>query len=273
MLNTEKRNPNSKNIDKSTTQEILQIIQAENINAVNAVGNVIVDITKACDIAYECYKNGGRIIYIGAGTSGRTGVIDAVECPPTYGIEQGKIIGVIAGGEKCMFRAAEGEEDNGDAGINDLKNINLSSLDVLIGISANGNAEYVIKALEYAKSLGSKTIGLTNNHGVKLESVPDVAIVVDSGAEVVTGSTRMKAGTVQKLVLNMISTTVMIKMGYVYENLMINLKAKNKKLIGRMVSIMQEIVEVSEQDALKFLADNNYDIKKAIESYKNQKKS
>lgn len=240
MQKTEMRNPNTTNIDKASTADILKMIQAENVNAVNAVGNAIENITKACDAIAESMKKGGRLIYIGAGTSGRTGVIDAVECPPTFGVDSNTVIGIIAGGYDCMVRASEGEEDNGEAGVGDLKAHSVNGNDVVVGVSAAGNAEYVVKALLYAQSIGCTTVGVTSNFGSLIDKTADIPIVTDTGAEVITGSTRMKAGTAQKLVLNMLSTTAMIKMGYVYENLMINLNAKNKKLMLKKLDTLMD---------------------------------
>ena len=268
MLRTEMRNTATTHIDTASTQEMLHLIQNENLYAVNAVGNAIPYIVKACDAIEKSMKKGGRLIYIGAGTSGRLGIIDATECPPTFGVEPDRVMGIIAGGKECVFRAAEMEEDNGDAGVKDLKDVNLSSNDVVVGISANGNAAYVINALKYAQSLGCETVGVTSNDGTLLSSTAKYPIITDTGAEAVTGSTRMKAGTAQKLVLNMLSTVAMIKLGNVYENLMINLKAKNKKLLVRMVNIVVEILKISEEEAKNILELNDWNIREAIEYYK-----
>ncbi len=271
MLKTEMRNPATMHIDTAGTQEILQLIQNENVVAVNAVGSAIPQMTKACDAIVESMKKGGRLIYIGAGTSGRTGIIDATECPPTFGVDPQTIMGIMAGGKECVFRASEMEEDNGEAGVQDLKNANLTTNDVVVGVSANGNASYVINALKYAQSLGCETIGLTSNEGTLLATTAKYPIVTDTGAEVITGSTRMKAGTAQKLVLNMLSTTAMIRLGNVYENLMINLKAKNKKLLVRMVNIVVEILKISEEEAKNLLEINDWNIRQSIEYYKKNK--
>ena len=270
MLNTEKRNENTMHIDKMSTLDMLKAMQKENLNAVNAVEAAIPDIEKAVDAAVDSLKKGGRIIYIGAGTSGRLGVVDASECPPTFGVSPDTVVGVIAGGRDAMFRSSENKEDSGESGIADVKNINLNKNDIIIGISAAGGAEYVIKALEYAKSLGCVTVGITSNKGTMLDIVADISIVTDTGAEVITGSTRMKAGTAQKLILNMISTSVMIKMGYVYENLMINLKPSNSKLKKRIVRIVSSILDVDENEAVNLLEQVNYDIKEAINLYKGE---
>ncbi len=268
MFKTEMRNPNSTHIHKATTEEILQIIQEENINATMAVGKAIPEIVRACDIIVESMKIGGRLIYIGAGTSGRTGIVDAAECPPTFGVDSSRVVGIIAGGHECVFRASETEEDNIKAAIEDLKEAGLTKKDIIVGISAAGNADYVLSALDYAQSIDCNTIGLTCNEDSKLAQKAQISIVTDTGAEVITGSTRMKAGTAQKLVLNMLSTTAMIKMGYVYENLMINLNAKNKKLLVRMVNIVREILGCDKETAKRLLDENEGNIRKAIESVK-----
>ena len=270
MYRTEMRNPATTHIDKATTVEALQMIQNENMNAAKAVGDAIEPIAKACDAIVEGMKKGGRLIYIGAGTSGRTGIIDATECPPTFGVDPECVQGIIAGGNECVFRASEGEEDNAEAAVQDLKDKNINENDTLVGISAAGNAEYVVGAILYAKSIGCTTVGLTSNKGSQLDLKSDISIVVDTGPEVITGSTRMKAGTAQKMVLNMLSTTAMIKMGYVYENLMVNLNAKNKKLLVRMVNIVREVLACDEATAKDLLEKTNWKVKDAINLYKGE---
>lgn len=264
MQKTEMRNPLTTHIDKMSTSEMLQVIQNENRNAVEAVGEALEDIGKAVDAISASLEKGGRLIYMGAGTSGRLGVIDAAECPPTYGVSYDTVIGIIAGGKEAMFRANEGGEDDPMAGVADLKEKELKSCDTVVGISAAGNAAYVIHALEYAKSIGCTTVGISSNHGCLLEKTADIAIITDTGAEVITGSTRMKAGTAQKLVLNMLSTCAMVKTGKVYENLMINLRPTNIKLARRMISIVSEIMECDEEKAEKLLNENDWNIRKAV---------
>ncbi len=264
MLRTEMRNPNTTHIDKMSTLEMLQVIQQENLNAVNAVGQQLENIGKAVDAITLAFQTGGRLIYMGAGTSGRTGVIDATECPPTFGVEPGQVVGIIAGGNETMFRASENQEDNAQAGVQDLKDRQLNSRDVVVGVSAAGGAAYVVGALEYAKSLGCVTVGLTSNAGTLVDKTADISIVCDTGPEVITGSTRMKAGTSQKLVLNMLSTCPMIKTGKVYENLMINLNATNEKLLGRMKRIVSEITGVEDTAAQELLERADWNIRRAI---------
>ncbi len=264
MLKTEMRNKKTMNIDTMATAEMLKIINEENFNSVKAVEAAIPQIEKACDAAAKAISNGGRIFYIGAGTSGRLGIIDAAECPPTFGVSQETVVGIIAGGYGSLIQASEGTEDNKTAGIENFKAYSPTSNDILIGISAAGGAMYVVKAIEYAKSIGCITVGITSNSGTLLDKTADISIVTDTGAEVVTGSTRMKAGTAQKLVLNMISTSAMIKTGKVYENLMINLKPSNNKLKNRIITIVCDILGCEKEEAEKKLCDNNWNIRHTV---------
>ena len=265
ILKTEMRNPNTTNIDRMTTAEMLDCIQKENENAVISVRNALDKIETACDIIAEKLSQGGRLIYIGAGTSGRLGVLDASECPPTFGVPRDMVIGIIAGGEKCMFQAAEAEEDNYNSGIKDLKDKNLTKNDVVVGISASGNAQYIIGALDYANELGCETIGITSNEDTLITKCAKISIVTDTGAEVITGSTRMKAGTAQKIILNMLSTVAMIKLGNVYENMMINLRPTNDKLRLRMIRIVTEIIGVSGEEAEELLEKSGWNIRRAVQ--------
>ncbi len=265
MKKTEMRNPNTMHVDKMATAQILSVIQNENYNAVKSIEKALPSIEKACDKISVRMAKDGRLIYIGAGTSGRLGVLDAVECPPTYGISRDKVIGVIAGGKECMFRAAEGEEDNSATGKRDVEDLSLSPCDTVVGISVAGDAAYVLGALEYAKATGCLTVAITSNNDAKIAECAEIAIITDTGAEVVTGSTRMKAGSAHKMVLNMISTTVMIKLGNVYENMMINLKPSNIKLKNRMVTITCDILGCERERAEKLLEENNWNIRKAVE--------
>ena len=264
ILKTEMRNASTMNIDSMTTAEMLDCIQKENENAVLSVRQALGKIEIACDIIAEKLSQGGRLIYIGAGTSGRLGVLDASECPPTFGVERDMVIGIIAGGEKCMFQAAEGEEDNYQSGIKDLKDKQLTKNDVVVGISAAGNARYVIGAIDYANELGCETIGITSNEETLITKCAKNSIITDTGAEVITGSTRMKAGTAQKLILNMLSTVAMIKLGNVYENMMINLRPTNEKLRQRMIRIVTEIIGVNEVEAKKLLEKSEWNIRTAV---------
>ena len=265
MLKTEMRNENTMNIDKATTKEMLELIQKENYNAVKAIESAIPAIEKACDMITDRMQKGGRLIYIGAGTSGRLGIIDAAECPPTYGVSEELVSGIIAGGYDRMVSAGESSEDNGEMGVRDLSAKNLKSEDTVMGISVAGNAKYVAEALSYARSLGCLTIGLTCNEGSRLNLESDISIVTDTGAEVITGSTRMKAGSAHKMVLNMISTSVMIKSGHVYENMMINLRPMNIKLENRMISIVCDILKCDAPKATELLNKYDWSIRKVVE--------
>ena len=264
MLKTEMRNPSTYHIDEMSTYDMLKIINEENANVTSAVDAAIKQIETACDFAVDSINAGGRVFYIGSGTSGRLGVCDAAECPPTFGVPYDLFNGVIAGGEKCMFKAAENAEDNPEASVEDLKIRDFNSKDLLIGISASGSAAYVISAVNYAKSIGAKTVSITNNPNTELGKCADVDICADTGPEVITGSTRMKAGTAQKIILNMISTATMIKCGCVYENLMINLRPTNKKLRKRMIGIVTEIIGCDESTAESLLDKNGWNIRSAV---------
>ena len=265
MLKTEMRNEASMHIDKMDTLSMLSLINQENLNAVKAVEEAMDSIAQVCDEVSKCFENGGRLFYIGAGTSGRLGVIDAAECPPTFGVPYDQVIGIIAGGEKCMTKAAESQEDDAKAGERDLCKHNLCNNDVVVGISASGGAAYVVGALEYANKVGATSVSLTNNFDTPMEKVAKISIVTDTGAEVITGSTRMKSGTAQKLVLNMISTCAMVKTGKVYENMMINLRPSNKKLKERMIRIVCEIIGCDKITAEQRLEKSDWKIKDAVE--------
>lgn len=269
LLKTEMRNPNTTNIDRMTTAEMLECIQKENENAVLSVRRALDKIEIACDIIAEKLSQGGRLFYVGAGTSGRLGVLDAAECPPTFGVPRDLVVGIIAGGEKCMFQAAEAAEDSYENGIKDLKDKNLTKSDVVVGISASGNAQYIVGALDYANGIGCETVGITSNEDTLITKCAKVSIVTDTGAEVVTGSTRMKAGTAQKIILNMLSTVTMIKLGNIYENMMINLRPTNEKLTLRMIRIVTEIVGVSEEEARNLLEKSEWNIRTAVQKYRN----
>ena len=265
MLTTEKRNPKTTHIDKMSTEEMVRVINEENFRAVRAVSDAGESITRAVDAVSASINSGGRLFYIGAGTSGRLGVLDASECPPTYGVPYGLVTGIIAGGERALTYASEGAEDSGEAGRRDFLSYAPTSRDALVGISAAGGAEYVLYAIRAAKELGCVTVALTCNEGTKLGQLADIEIVTDTGEEVITGSTRMKAGTAQKLVLNTLSTCAMVKAGHVYENLMINLRPSNEKLRRRMIGIVEELAGVSSEEAERRLDASDWVIRKALE--------
>lgn len=268
MSETEMRNPRTMQIDRADTLEILQLIQDENYNAVRAIEAAMPKIREACDRIAERMARGGRLIYIGAGTSGRLGVMDAAECPPTFGVSGDLISGIIAGGYERMVSAGESAEDNGEAGVRDLSQKHLTEPDTVLGISVAGNAAYVADALLYAKKEGCLTVGLSCNEGCRLDLESDISILTRTGAEVVTGSTRMKAGSAHKMVLNMISTCVMIRMGNVYENMMINLRPSNQKLRRRVLSIVREIFLCDEEGAQALMERYDWSIRAALEGEK-----
>lgn len=246
-LSTENRNINSMDIDCKNSLEICEIMNNEDALVHVAVREALVDIAKAIDSAVITFKNGGRLIYVGAGTSGRIGLIDAVECRPTFSCDDEMVQCVLAGGSSAFISAKEGAEDDMAQAVMDLKNINLCNKDMVIGITASGRTPYVISAVDYAKSIGCVTGSIATAMNSKIASHVDHKIEVVTGAEVVTGSTRLKSGTAQKLVCNMISTASMIQMGKVYKNLMVDVKATNEKLVKRAVNIVMEITGEKEE--------------------------
>jgi len=265
MLKTEMVNQNTLNIDKVDTLSMVEMLNAENRVAIDAVAKASESIAAAIDVVVESLENGGRLFYIGAGTSGRLGVLDASEVRPTYGIPDGVVVGIIAGGDKCLRIASENAEDKGENGVADLKAYDLNSKDVVAGISAAGGAQYVIHALNYAKSIGCKTIGIVCNEDTELGATADIEIVTDTGAEPICGSTRMKAGTAQKLVLNAISTCAFVKLGRVRGNLLLYMKPTNNKLVDRTVRIVRDMAGVDDETAKNALDENGWDIKKSVE--------
>ncbi len=265
MLNTEKRNPKTTHIDKMETCDILTVMNAENRLVNDAIDLVIPQICLAVDAIVHAFETGGRLFYIGAGTSGRLAVTDAAECPPTFGVDRALVTGIIAGGEKSMTQAAEAEEDRADMGAADLLAHHIHPNDVVVGLSAAGNAAYVAGALRCAKQNGCTTIGIFCNAGTLLDEISDIPICVDTGPEVITGSTRLKAGTAQKLVLNMLSTASMIKTGKVYENLMINLKPVNQKLKNRCIRIISEITGANSEACAHALDQTGGNVRQAIQ--------
>jgi N-acetylmuramic acid 6-phosphate etherase len=266
VLRTEMRNEASRNIHKMDTLAMLRLINEENRNSVDAVEQVLEDIAQVCDVVAERIGRGGRLFYVGAGTSGRLGVMDAAECPPTYGVPKDQVIGIIAGGDGCLRSAAEAQEDDKESGARELAAFQVCDKDVVIGISASGTASYVIGALEQANKVGAVTVSLCSNPGSPIEKQARIAIVTDTGPEVITGSTRMKSGNAQKMVLNMISTAAMVKTGKVYENLMINLKPTNKKLRLRMIRIVTELLGCGETESEQLLEEYSWNIRQLMEN-------
>ena len=263
-LTTESRNLNTSNIDKVSTLEMVKIINNEDKKVAEAVEKEIHKIAQAIDYIVERIKKGGRLIYIGAGTSGRLGILDASECPPTYGVSEELIQGIIAGGHEAIFRAKEGAEDSKELAIEDLKLKKLSSNDIVVGIAASGRTPYVVGGLEYGNQIGALTISITCNSDSEVSKTSQISIAPIVGAEVITGSTRLKSGTAQKLVLNMLSTGSMIKLGKVYGNLMVDVKATNKKLIERAKKIVCEATGIEKNLAEDILLKTDYDVKLSI---------
>ncbi len=261
---TERRNPYTMHIDQVSTIEMLKLINEEDKRVPLAIGQVLPQIAQAVDVIAEHIHQGGRLFYIGAGTSGRLGVVDASECPPTYGTEPELVQGIIAGGSAALLVAQEGAEDSPELCVHDLKERGFGQQDVLVGLAASGRTPYVVGGMEYANSLGAITISLTCAPGSPIEALARIPITVVTGPEVITGSTRMKAGTAQKLVLNMLSTATMIKLGKVYGNLMVDLKATNKKLEERSIRIVMEATGEDRSVAQKALADSQGHAKLAI---------
>ena len=263
-LNTEQQNKNSLEIDQFSVLKILETINYEDQTIATAVKKVLPDVEVVVSFAKKSLDSGGRVFYIGAGTSGRLGVLDASECPPTYSVPSDWFIGLIAGGDDALRRSIEGAEDDQFQAEEDLEKYNISSNDLLIGISCSGAAKYVISALEYAKKKSAKTVYLITNPVPYLSTSVDKVIAVDTGPEIVAGSTRMKAGTATKMILNMISTTTMISMGKVYGNLMVDLMAVNEKLVDRGARIIKKITGESYEKSLEALINANKSVKIAI---------
>lgn len=259
---TEYRNENTKNIDLLSTIDIVRKINEEDQIVARAVEDESSNIARAIDIIAKQFLVGGKLYYYGAGTSGRLGVLDASECPPTFGVNPDLVTGIIAGGDSALRLAVEGAEDNFELGVNDAKI--LTKDDVCVVISASGNPKYLLGVLSYAEKVGCKTIALTCNHKAAILEEVGLGICVEVGPEVIAGSSRMKAGTAQKMVLNMLTTGAMIKIGKTYENFMIDLMPTNEKLKDRAIRIVAEIADVSTSTALQTLLECNWSVKTAI---------
>lgn len=261
---TEQRNKASENIDDVSTLEMVKIINEEDKKVALAVEKELKVISEVIEIVSDNIKNGGRLIYIGAGTSGRLGSLDAFECPPTFGVDKDLVQGLVAGGNTAIFEAEEDVEDSEKLGEKDLREINFSKKDVLFGISASGRTPYVVGALKYANGLQAETVSLTSNPNSKMSDVAKHSICPIVGPEVITGSTRMKAGTSHKMVINMVSTGVMVKLGKVYSNLMVDVQTSNSKLVERAINIVVEATSVSEEKAKEVLEMTDNNVKLAI---------
>ena len=252
-LKTEGRNPNTMNIDKVSTLEAMRLMNEENKRVPEAIDTQLEEIAKAVDLIAAAMERGGHLIYVGAGTSGRLGIIDAAECPPTFGVDHQLVRGIIAGGDGAMFRAVENAEDNEEWGKRAIDEDGVQAGDVVVGISAAGRAPFVLGALKRAREIGATPIGVTCNPDSLFVPLCDVTIAPYVGPEVISGSTRLKAGTAQKLVLNMLSTGVMIRTGKVYSNLMINVKPTNEKLWERATRIIMQIADIDHDRAGELL--------------------
>lgn len=263
-FSTETRNPNTLNLDTMTPLELVDAMNQEDAHVIEAVGSQRENIATIIEWATESLYAGGRIIYMGAGTSGRLGVLDAVECPPTFGVDYNKVIGLMAGGEKAFVKAQEGAEDSEEFGIEDLKNSDLTSNDIVIGIAASGRTPYVIGGLKYAREMGCKTATVSCNANSLISTYSDIAVEAVVGPEVLTGSTRLKAGSAQKMILNMISTGAMVGFGKAYQNLMVDVKQSNVKLVVRAQNIVMEATGVDRERAKETLELAEDSVKVAI---------
>ncbi|WP_017413759.1 N-acetylmuramic acid 6-phosphate etherase [Clostridium tunisiense] len=263
-LTTESININTTNIDRVSTINMITLINEEDKKVALAIEKVKEEIAKAVDIIAERLMEGGRLIYVGAGTSGRLGILDASECPPTYGVDENLVMGIIAGGKSAMFKAIEGAEDNSELGKEDLIKIKLNEKDVICGIAASGRTPYVIGAMRYGREIGATVLSLNMNKNSEMNRYAEVSISVEVGPETIMGSTRMKSGTAQKMVLNMLSTGAMIKMGKVYGNLMIDVQPSNEKLKIRAKRIVKLATGASDEVIERILEVTKYNVKVTI---------
>ena len=263
-LVSETRNPQTMDLDALTTLELVNRFNQQDTLVAEAVKATLPEVAKAVDAAATALKAGGRIIYMGAGTSGRLGVLDASECPPTFGVPHGLVVGLIAGGPGALLKAVEGAEDNAQLGEDDLKALSLKAEDLVVGLAASGRTPYVIGGLKYARSVGCATVAVSCNPDSPIAQEADIAISPVVGPEALTGSTRLKSGTAQKLVLNMISTGAMVKFGKVYQNLMVDMKATNIKLVDRACRMLIEATGVTRDVAESVLKQTDFDVKPAI---------
>jgi N-acetylmuramic acid 6-phosphate etherase len=263
-LATEQENPLSAEIDQMSPLEIVHLMNAEDAKVARAIERVLPDIARAIEQVTTRMRQGGRLIYIGAGTSGRLGVLDASECPPTFGVSPDLVVGKIAGGLPALTTAIEGAEDNPEAGENDIAALNITANDTVVGIAASGRTPYVLGAIAHAKSQRALTIGIACNPATPLEQAVEIMIALVVGPEIITGSTRLKAGTAQKMVLNMLSTGVMIRLGKTYGNLMVDVQATNNKLRLRATTIVQQIAGVQKEQAVALLQQAGGETKTAI---------
>lgn len=265
-MNTESVNKNTANISSVSTEDMLKMINREDKTVADIVAECIPTVAKLVDAAYDCLSNGGRVFYCGAGTSGRLAVADAAELPPTYGLDPTRIVAIIAGGIGAMVNASEGCEDSRERALKTFEEYGIKKGDMVIGISASGQAPFVITVMEEAKKLNCTVGAITNNENTLMSKVADITVAALTGAEAIKGSTRMKAGTAQKMILNMFSTSVCIKLGYVYKNYMVNMVTSNRKLRQRAITMIVEILGVSEETAENALENNNWSVYEAIKA-------
>ena len=263
-IDTEQQNEHTTNIDCLSTLDMLTLINQEDHRVAEAVQQVLPEVAKAVDAIYERLRQGGRLIYCGAGTSGRLGVLDAAECPPTFGVDPGLVVGVIAGGERAFIHAIEGAEDDPKLGKKDMAALHLTQHDAVVGIAASGRTPYVLGAMDYARDVGAAVMALTCCRDSELSRHAQITMAPLPGPEVITGSSRLKSGTCQKLILNMLSTAVMIKLGKVYGNLMVDVKASNEKLLRRAESIVCSCTDAAPEEARAALEQSGYSCKLAI---------
>lgn len=263
-LTTERRNETTFGLDEMSVAEAVHLMNQEDHKVPDAVAEQLPQIEKVIEATITAFKKGGRLIYMGAGTSGRLGVLDAAECVPTFGVEAEMVVGLIAGGEQAMTVAVEGAEDDAELGAQDLKDLKLTENDMVIGIAASGRTPYVIGGLDYARSIGASTGTISCNKGAEISKHADMPIEVDCGPEFLTGSTRLKSGTAQKLILNMISTISMIGIGKVYNNLMVDVKPTNEKLVERSKRIIMQATEADYETAARYFAEADQNVKLAI---------
>ncbi|HBI2038010.1 TPA: N-acetylmuramic acid 6-phosphate etherase [Enterococcus faecalis] len=263
-LTTEARNEATKKIDQVSTLEMVTLINQEDQKVAQAIEKVLPQIAAAIDAAAERFKKGGRLIYCGAGTSGRLGALDAIELTPTYSVSPERAFGILAGGEKAMYQAIEGAEDSKELAIEDLTQHQLTARDVVIAIAASGRTPYAVSTIEYGKKVGALTISVTCNNQSPMNQLAEIGIAPIVGPEVITGSTRMKAGSAQKMVLNMFSTGIMVKVGNIYQNLMVNVQPTNEKLIQRATNIIKEAAEIEESQAKEYLEAAQLEVAPAI---------
>ncbi|NSV62785.1 N-acetylmuramic acid 6-phosphate etherase [Enterococcus faecalis] len=263
-LTTEARNEATKKIDQVSTLEMVTLINQEDQKVAQAIEKVLPQIAAAIDAAAERFKKGGRLIYCDAGTSGRLGALDAIELTPTYSVSPERAFGILAGGEKAMYQAIEGAEDSKELAIEDLTQHQLTARDVVIAIAASGRTPYAVSAIEYGKKVGALTISVTCNNQSPMNQLAEIGIAPIVGSEVITGSTRMKAGSAQKMVLNMFSTGIMVKVGNIYQNLMVNVQPTNEKLMQRATNIIKEAAEIEESQAKEYLEAAQLEVAPAI---------